>query len=334
MIQGMAASNIGWRERFGVRSGAQVARDVRRVVRDMRRGDGFQWGTSTLGFVRPDLSIPAYWGRRPSNRLVPVYHLFDRTTGAARYSQRITRVTSRDYRGGRLTYDDHDGVDFVCPVGTPLVAAAPGIVVAMRDQFLRGGLTVCVDHGFGVLTQYTHCTRAVSRLGQPVARGEVIALSGVSGADMLSGFPWVPPHVHFSVWVCGQAVDPFLADGEQPHPGVWRDGNRPQASSITRETTPDVSPLDVDALGAVVRACTDERLRRELASYEGNLAGQAAVAEDALHHDRFAFPAGAPRRVRPEGLESEAAAERIRLTLPVPAEHYDGIRFADVRWTR
>ena len=64
-----------------------------------------------------------------------------------------------------------------------------------RDNWLRGGLTLCIDHGEGVVTQYTHLTSVICEPGQRVERGERIALSGVSGLDMTQFFPWVPPHV-------------------------------------------------------------------------------------------------------------------------------------------
>jgi murein DD-endopeptidase MepM/ murein hydrolase activator NlpD len=140
-------------DQFGVRSGQQVLRDVGTMLRILGTGRRSVLGLSTAGFFRPDLSLPAYAGFLPKDGLSPIYNFFDRTGGGRDFGPVVTRKTCRDYRGGRLTYDEHDGTDFVCPPGTPLAAAAPGVVVAVRDRFLRGGLTACVDHGAGVVTQ-------------------------------------------------------------------------------------------------------------------------------------------------------------------------------------
>src|SRR5207248_2581223 len=149
----------------------------------------------------------------------------------------------------RLTYDEHDGTDFVCPPGMPLASAAPGVVVAVRDVFLRGGLTVIVDHGAGVVTQYTHCSKVIAEVGQPLLRGEVVALSGTSGIDMLSGFPWVAPHVHFMVWVRGRPVDPFVLRGERDRAGTWLHANdpRPSAPLADDPAPPRLSNVRVNA---------------------------------------------------------------------------------------
>ncbi|MEJ7734046.1 MAG: hypothetical protein WKG00_33235 [Polyangiaceae bacterium] len=59
-------------------------------------------------------------------------------------------------------------------------------------------------------------------------------------------------------------------------------------------------------------------------------AARAAIAEDSLHHQRFAWDPGTfgtPLRPRGEGW-------RVRLTLPLPRSDYRGARFVDARWTR
>jgi murein DD-endopeptidase MepM/ murein hydrolase activator NlpD len=322
--------------RFGIRSARQLAHDLGFAVRGMSARQGFQVGVSTLGFARPDLSLPAYAGLVPVDGLAPVYHLYDRTTGGARYSQRVTRLTARDFRGGRLSYDDHDGVDFVCPVGTPLCAAAPGMVVAIRDRWLRGGLTVFVDHGHGVVTQYTHCTAASRAVGERVARGQEVARSGVSGLDLTISFPWVPPHVHFSVWVAGQVVDPFRSPGEPERPALWAHGNDPRpAPSVLGDAFSRPSPVDEASLDALCESCRDPEIRAELARAASERSTCAAIVEDALHHERQAFPPSLlGRSVRPLGTSESAEALALRLTLPLPATDYAGIRFADAPWTR
>lgn len=316
-------------DRFGIRGTSQLGRDLRTVLRDGLRGRRFQFDPSSIGHLRPDLALPAYAGLVPADGMAPIMNLFDRTGGGRHYSQRVTKHAQRDFRGGRLSYDEHDGTDFVCPVGTPLMAAAPGTVVMIRDRWLRGGLTVSVDHGDGVLSQYTHCARADVQLGQAVRRGEQIAVSGAAGIDLTTFFPWVPPHVHFMVWVDGAPVDPYLAEGEDDRPGTWTDRNRPFPATPRPEdhVAPELSAVDHDALRAVITACLDRDIQRELEeAFDQHPAWAAAIAEDALHHDEAAWlPPMRRHPVRPPGDDTSA----VRVMLPLPATDYRGARFAD-----
>jgi murein DD-endopeptidase MepM/ murein hydrolase activator NlpD len=320
-------------DRFGIRSAEQVRRDLKTVLVHVWRGDRYRFGLRSTGLFRPDLSLPAYAGLAPAGGRSPIFNFFDRTGGARRWRGAVTRSAQRDWRGGRLSYDEHDGTDFVCPPGTPIVAAAPGVVVATRDTWLRGGLTACVDHGDGVVTQYTHLSSVVAGIGQRVERGEVIAASGVSGLDIAQFFPLIPPHLHFMVWVHGRPVDPYLAEGEGPRAGTWLERNDPRA--VGRPLPGDPSPSEISpgvdgaALTAVMATCLDERIRRELEDAPGD-AARAAIVEDSLHHDAPAWPAESHgRRVRRPGDPS-----RVVLTLPLTAELYRDAAAADTPWTR
>jgi murein DD-endopeptidase MepM/ murein hydrolase activator NlpD len=320
-------------DQFGVRSPSQLGRSLVDLARAMRAGDGYRIGPSSAGLLRPDISLPAYAGHHPWDGLSPIFNLFDRVGGGRGYHFDVTRQACRDFRGGRLSYDEHDGTDFVCPPGTPLACAAPGVLVATRDSFLRGGLTACVDHGSGVVTQYTHLARMTTEPGQPLQRGETVGLSGTAGFDMLSGFPWVPPHVHFMVWVRGRPVDPYLAAGEALRPGTWRHGNDPRPSGPLHDdqAPPPLASLAFDehAIERACRACRSPTIADELARAPSS-AARVAILEDSLHHDRPAWPAD----LDPEQLRLPADASHVRLTLPLPAEHYRGARFADSPWTR
>lgn len=99
----------------------------------------------------------------------------------------------------------HDGVDFGGGCGTPLKAAAPGRVVASYWSDVYGHRLV-IDHGViagrGVATIYNHAERYDVGVGAQVSEGQVIGYEGSTG--------WSTGcHLHFTVMVNGQAVDPM-----------------------------------------------------------------------------------------------------------------------------
>ncbi|MFH2006398.1 MAG: M23 family metallopeptidase [bacterium] len=322
------------RERFGIRGPPQVCHDLCHLVTRRFAGGGFELDPSSLGLVRPDLSWPAYLGLVPSDGVAPIFNLFDRVNGGKTYRNRVTRRACRDFRGGRLTYDDHDGTDFVIPIGTVLGAAAPGVLVSVRDRWLRGGLTATVDHGEGVTTQYSHLCRVIARIGQPLARGDTVGLSGASGVDMTSLFPWVPPHLHFMLWHHGRPVDPFAPPPGETGEESWWAGDAATTASGTRPDDPPPPTLhdvvlDPGALDALIAQCGDKDVRVELARtlHEPT---RLAICEDSLHHERYAWPAGLdPRPLRPL-----SRPPTVRISLPLPHATYRSARPADTPWTR
>jgi len=96
----------------------------------------------------------------------------------------------------------HAGIDFAVPVGTPVRAAAAGIVAETGDFFFNGN-SVYLDHGQGLVTLYCHLERVDVAPGERVAAGQVIGRSGNTGRT--SG-----PHLHWTVLANGTAVDPRL----------------------------------------------------------------------------------------------------------------------------
>ncbi len=94
----------------------------------------------------------------------------------------------------------HEGVDFVVPQGTPILAAASGIVV-FADMHPQFGNLVEIDHGNDTLTRYAHASKLKVEVGQVVKRGQLIALVGNTGRSTGS-------HLHFEVRFKGSAQNP------------------------------------------------------------------------------------------------------------------------------
>ena len=94
----------------------------------------------------------------------------------------------------------HSGLDFRGPIGTPILAAAPGKIVFVGQKSGYGNV-VEVDHGQGILTRYAHLSAFTTKVGSQVAAGEQIAKMGSTGRSTGS-------HLHFEVRLNGVAVNP------------------------------------------------------------------------------------------------------------------------------
>ena len=102
----------------------------------------------------------------------------------------------------------HTGLDFPSDVGTPIYAAAGGVVVVQEYHHAYGNM-VEVDHGNELITRYAHSSSVFVKKGDIVKRGQKIAAVGSTGRS-------TGPHLHFEVWVSGVPQDPqrFLAAGD------------------------------------------------------------------------------------------------------------------------
>lgn len=94
----------------------------------------------------------------------------------------------------------HEGVDFPADVGTPIRAAAAGIVLNVEHHPAYGNL-VEIDHGNDLVTRYAHTLRILVKPGALVKRGQVIAEVGNTGRT-------TGPHLHFEVRIKGVAHNP------------------------------------------------------------------------------------------------------------------------------
>jgi murein DD-endopeptidase MepM/ murein hydrolase activator NlpD len=105
----------------------------------------------------------------------------------------------------------HYGLDFPAEVGTPIAAAAGGVVVTSEYHGQYGNM-VEIDHGSGLATRYAHASKVLVRQGDLVKRGQKVAEVGSTGRS-------TGPHLHFEVLVEGVPQNParFLAQvGKAP----------------------------------------------------------------------------------------------------------------------
>ncbi len=143
---------------------------------------------------------------------------------------------ARDHTCGPLSYDGHKGTDIRVPgepemaAGVAVLAAAPGVVRALRDgetdragsqAGADAGNAVVVDHGGGWESQYSHLRRGsvAVAVGERVEAGARLGLIGWSGRAEF-------PHVEFALRYRDRAIDPFTGQaagsgcGHAPAP-MW-----------------------------------------------------------------------------------------------------------------
>lgn len=98
--------------------------------------------------------------------------------------------------------EQHTGQDFAIQCGNEVLAAAGGVVTFSGWHNFGGGNRVVVDHGNGLSTSYNHMSKNSVTVGQKVQRGDVVGLSGTTGAS-------TGCHLHFEVIVDDETVDPL-----------------------------------------------------------------------------------------------------------------------------
>jgi murein DD-endopeptidase MepM/ murein hydrolase activator NlpD len=121
----------------------------------------------------------------------------------------------------------HSGLDFQAESGTPILAAAGGLVVNVESHPGYGNM-IEVDHGNKVITRYAHCSQIFANKGDLVRRGQKIAAVGSTGRS-------TGPHLHFEV----------LLDGVQTDPQKFLDAGKSQAlvQDTARPATSKTSPV-------------------------------------------------------------------------------------------
>jgi murein DD-endopeptidase MepM/ murein hydrolase activator NlpD len=134
---------------------------------------------------------------RIKKKLIPTISPVDAGFNASSFGWRLDPFTGENAM--------HEGIDFMVGAGTPIYAAAGGVVTVAEFHPQYGNM-VEIDHGNDFTTRYAHASRLYVKTGEVVKRGQKIADSG--GTGRATG-----PHLHFEVRYKGVAQNParFLA---------------------------------------------------------------------------------------------------------------------------
>ena len=94
----------------------------------------------------------------------------------------------------------HLALDFRGSIGTPIVSPLKGKVVLVGDYFYTG-LTLILDHGYGLFSSYAHMSEIKVKLGDLIEQSSEIGLVGSTGR--VTG-----PHLHWTVYFDGNKINP------------------------------------------------------------------------------------------------------------------------------
>ena len=94
----------------------------------------------------------------------------------------------------------HEGDDFSCKVGSPVVATADG-VVKVSKRYGSFGNYIEIDHGNGYVTAFAHLSKRLVKKGDKINRGEQIGTVGNTGRS-------TAPHLHYEVQYNKKHVNP------------------------------------------------------------------------------------------------------------------------------
>jgi murein DD-endopeptidase MepM/ murein hydrolase activator NlpD len=143
--------------------------------------------TDYLGIVESTL-----FDARVKKKLMPTITPIEASWNASSFGWRIDPITGQ--------HALHEGIDFIADVGTPVFAAAGGVVV-FAEYHNQYGQMVEIDHGNDFITRYAHASRLLVKVGEVVRRGRKVAEVGSTGRS-------TGPHLHFEVRYKGAAQNP------------------------------------------------------------------------------------------------------------------------------
>ena len=130
----------------------------------------------------------------------------------------------------------HTGLDYPAEPGTPILAAAGGVVVTQEFHPQYGNM-IEVDHGNDLITRYAHSSAVFVKKGDLIKRGQKIALVGNTGRS-------TGPHLHFEVLVQGVPQDPqkFLTAGNAPPAAQIAQTKPATTASASKPAIPPKTP--------------------------------------------------------------------------------------------
>ena len=94
----------------------------------------------------------------------------------------------------------HLALDIAAPEGARIIAPASGKVILIGDFFYSGNYLI-LDHGFGLISSYSHMSRVDVQTNDYLSQGDVIGEVGSTGR--VTG-----PHLHWSVYLGGERINP------------------------------------------------------------------------------------------------------------------------------
>ncbi|MBT5955005.1 M23 family metallopeptidase [bacterium] len=107
----------------------------------------------------------------------------------------------RKYKGTKKSSSKHSGLDIANVEGTEIVASHDGIVI-MSESLKSHGLSIMIDHGFGIKTIYNHMSKLKVKHGDIVTQGQLIGKMGTTGISTGS-------HLHWGLGVQNVRVNPL-----------------------------------------------------------------------------------------------------------------------------
>jgi len=189
------------------------------LVRAWAGGNETVWQRSVLivgrTYPRQALNLPSKMVTPPTAELerIKVERVRTRKAKNTWSDQRLWRLPFHRPVAGKYTSvyglrrvlngkpkNPHRGVDFRAPAGTAVEAVADGRVILAEPHYYAGN-SMYIDHGNGVVSLYFHLIRFDVSPGDIVKRGQIIGRSGSTGRA-------TGPHLHLSISVQGQLVDP------------------------------------------------------------------------------------------------------------------------------
>lgn len=188
------------------------------VRRDLRAGDKVEtmWSLGTTDTV---VIEAARFHAQKFNKDITAYRFKASGDEYASYwsadgtevPHRLKNSPMRDYEQITSLLKDrpnHQGMDFKVPVGTDVLATAPGVVTRSNWNWGANGNCLEIRHDDGVLAKYLHLSDNKVKPGDRVKPGDVIALSGNTGRS-------TGPHLHYQLNRGTKVIDPIDYHGTE-----------------------------------------------------------------------------------------------------------------------